>query len=87
MATPEENLMHILGSLTSARGREAVLAVANRPQRAEVGVSMSEVLTELVGGLDLGSGSEGWGHELQLKRAVIDLLGQIPDMQYVEGDA
>jgi hypothetical protein len=87
MATPKENLAHILAGLTPGRVREAVLAVANRLQRAEVGVSVSEVLTELTEGLDLGFGPEGWSHELQLKRGVIDILRQIPDMEYVEGDA
>jgi hypothetical protein len=87
MATPQENLAHILAELTPRRVRDAVLAVADRPQRAEVGISVSEVLTELTGGADLGTGSEGWRHELQLKRAVREILRQIPDMQYVEGDA
>jgi hypothetical protein len=38
-------------------------------------------------GADLGTGAEGWSAHLRLKQAIMDTVGQIAGMRYVEGDS
>ena len=84
----DDMLDGILADLTPDRLREIVLGLSATKRGEEAsGISMPEIMDTVMGGGDLGTGSEGWAATLRLKRAIIDRVGQIPGMQYVEGDA
>ncbi len=55
----------------------------------ESNVSMQRILDALAeaGNVDLINGREGWQARLRVQRAVVDLLADMSDLQYVEGDA
>ena len=82
-----DNVEQILATLTPERLRAIILDIARARPADRPGVSLPDILDELSKGLDLGTGAEGWAATLQIKKAIIDAVAVIPDMQYVEGDA
>jgi len=84
----EQTLERMLAALTPDGLRALVLALAEeQPADARSNVNLSTIMEALPGYADLGSGAEGWSAQLALKRALIAMLAQIPDLQFVEGDA
>ena len=84
----KDQLKMVLACLGPASLRARVNAIADgQPADQRDSVNLSAIMDALAVGRDLGTGSEGWAAQLALKRAIIDLLGQIPDMQFVAGDA
>lgn len=78
----------ILSELTPARLRKVILdMVEERCIDGPAGLSLFRVVDALAGARDLGSGAEGWRARIKIKGAVIEMLDQVPEMKYVEGDA
>lgn len=60
---------------------------AQQPAGARDNVSVPDILEELLRGRDLGSPAEAWAARLALQRAIAELVAQVPDLEYVEGDS
>ena len=84
----QEALQRILDELTAEHLRDTILAIAEtQPADQRSAVNLSAIMDSMAGGRDLGSGSEGWSAQLALKRAIITALDDIPEMEFVDGDA
>lgn len=83
-----ETAGRILAALTPERLRDLVFALAEEQsadQRASVNLSI--IMDKLTEKHDLGSGSEAWNAQLELKRGLVEMLSRIPELEFVEGDA
>jgi len=78
----------VLSELTLPHLREVILRLAKkRSPEDSAGVPFFTIVDALVAERDLGDGAEGWRARMKVKRAVIEMVSQIPHMLYVEGDA
>ena len=83
-----ERSAQILAELTPERlGGLIQDLAAQQPPARRSDVSLPTILDALAQGADLFNGAEGWAAKLELTKAIRDLVGRIPDMRYVEGDA
>jgi len=83
----ESNLEGLLSGLTPSHLRETVMTLARQSGRPDEGVPLQVLMDHLQGDLDLGTGREGWSHQLRLKRTIVALVGETPNLKFVEGDA
>jgi hypothetical protein len=85
---PQTRVERILRDLTPARLREVIHDLAKQRRLDDRStVPMTDLLDAVGGGEALGSGGAAWSATLRLKRALVAMLGEIPGLQYVEGDA
>lgn len=83
-----ETASRILAALTPERLRALILELAaEQPADQRTSVNLSVIMDKLAEQHDLGSGSEAWNAQLELKRGLVEMLSKIPEFEFVEGDA
>ncbi|MFO7917066.1 MAG: hypothetical protein R6V13_03175 [Anaerolineae bacterium] len=81
-------LDQVFSELTPSHVQEVILRMAEEHRvEGSAGVPFYRIVDGLVGARDLGTGADRWHARMKIKRAVIEMLDQIPEMKYVEGDA